>query len=64
MTLFSVENASKRISEGRPGKRQGNKGKQVKKGRKERIRQQKEEAACCGNGHGRKRTDSTDTKKP
>ncbi len=30
------------------GKRSGNKGKQGEKGRKERIRQQKEEAACRG----------------
>jgi len=28
------------------------KGKQGEKVRKERIRQQKEEAACSGNGHG------------
>ena len=52
MTLLSGENGSRRISEGRPGERQGNKGKQGEKGRKERIRQEKEEAACRGNGHG------------
>ena len=55
MTLLCGENGSRRISEGRPGERQGNKGKQGEKGRKERIRQQKEEAACRGNG--RRRTD-------
>jgi len=48
MTLLSVENVSRRISEGRPGERQGDKGKQGEEGRKERIRQQKEEAACRG----------------
>lgn len=58
MTLLSVENGSRRISEGHPGKRQGNKGKQVEKGREERIRQQKEEAPCYGKGRRR-----TDTKK-
>ncbi len=63
--LLSGENASRRISEGRPGERQGNKGKQGEKGRKERIRQEKEEAACRGKcGRRRRRTDSTDTKKP
>ena len=55
MTLLFGENVSRRISESRPGERQGNKGKQGEKERKERIRQQKEEAACRGNG--RRRTD-------
>jgi hypothetical protein len=54
MILLFGENVSRRISEGRPGERQGNKGKQGEKERK-KIRQQKEEAACRGNG--RRRTD-------
>jgi len=60
MTLLSVENSSRRISEGRPGERQGEKGKQGEK-RKERNRQQKEGTACRGrSGNGRRRTDSTE----
>ncbi|EDY97041.1 hypothetical protein BACPLE_00424 [Phocaeicola plebeius DSM 17135] len=41
-------------------------GKEARGKRKERNRQQKEEACCgrSGNGRRHRRTDSTDTKKP
>ena len=47
MTLLCGENVSMRISEGRPGERQGNKGKQGKKeGRKESGSKKKKRPAA------------------
>ena len=47
MTLLSGENASRRISEGRPGEQQGNKGKQgEKEGRKESVSKKKKRPAA------------------
>ena len=45
MTLLSGENASRRISEGRPGERQGDKGKQGEKERKETGSRKRKPAA-------------------
>ena len=47
MTLLSVENVSRRISEGRPGERQGDKGKQgEKEGKKESGSKKKKRPAA------------------